>query len=162
MNLFNSLFGKKQNTVTVPPGHKVVVFHPVPNANFGRSESGVWVADLGSASEFFDVVARAEQILTSGRKHRFSGFYSRRFWSREQFSIPSSLHSPEWYGSQKALLAIARSYLMRRRSIYCRCGSSGTLELRCILLTMVPASWKSTDPTGLWLVCRENHSLSDF
>ncbi len=33
--------------ITVPPGHKIVVFHASESAAIGRAESGVWVAQMG-------------------------------------------------------------------------------------------------------------------
>jgi len=67
MSFLTSLFGKRKDTVTVPPGHKVVVVHPTPKAYFGRAESGVWIADLGAASDFTDVISRVAQMSVAGQ-----------------------------------------------------------------------------------------------
>jgi len=68
MSFLTSLFGKQKNTVTVPPGHKVVVVHPIPKAYFARAESGVWIADLGAASDFADVVSRVAQLSAAAQQ----------------------------------------------------------------------------------------------
>ena len=68
MSFLASLFGKRKDTVTVPVGHKVVVVHPAPKAYFSRAESGVWIADLGAASEFTDVISRVAQVSVAGQK----------------------------------------------------------------------------------------------
>jgi len=68
MSLLASLFGKRQATVTVPPGHKVVAVHPAPKAYFGRTQSGVWIADLGAGCDFTGVVSRIAQISVAGQK----------------------------------------------------------------------------------------------
>src|SRR3954470_1447170 len=68
MSFLTSLFGKQKNTVTVPPGHKVVVVHPTPKAYFARAESGVWIADLGATSDFADVVARVAQMSAAAQQ----------------------------------------------------------------------------------------------
>jgi hypothetical protein len=51
-------------SVTVPPGHKIVVVHPSPQAAFSQTESGVWIADFGSDREYervFSIVQRRLQ-----------------------------------------------------------------------------------------------------
>jgi hypothetical protein len=68
MSFLTSLFGKQKDTVTVPPGHKVVVVHPAPKAYLGCGESGVWIADLGAASDFADVVSRVAQMSVAGQQ----------------------------------------------------------------------------------------------
>ena len=68
MSFFTSLFGKRKDTVIVPPGHKVVVVHPAPKAYLGRAESGVWIADLGATSDFSDVVSRVAQLSIAGEQ----------------------------------------------------------------------------------------------
>jgi hypothetical protein len=68
MSFLTSLFGRTKDTVTVPPGHKVVVVYPTEKAYFGRCESGVWVADLGIACDFVDVVSHFTQMSIAGQQ----------------------------------------------------------------------------------------------
>jgi hypothetical protein len=67
MSFFKSLSGKRKDTVTVPPGHRVVVVLPAPTAYFGRAESGVWIADLGAASDFGDVLSHVAKLSAAGQ-----------------------------------------------------------------------------------------------
>lgn len=60
------LFGKRQKMVTVPPGHKVVIVRPAHNANLGRCESGVRIADLGAECEFGLVMSGVADLAVSG------------------------------------------------------------------------------------------------
>ena len=39
------------DTVRVPPGHKVVVVHPTHELSFGQSQSGVWILNLGQGPD---------------------------------------------------------------------------------------------------------------
>lgn len=41
-----------EETVTVPPGHKVVVVHPVKVQNFGLTKSGWYILDYGIDDEW--------------------------------------------------------------------------------------------------------------
>jgi hypothetical protein len=68
MFLIMPLDDKTKDTVTVPPDHKVVVVHPAARSYFGRTESGVWIAELGAESDFTDVLSRVGQISMAGQK----------------------------------------------------------------------------------------------
>jgi hypothetical protein len=67
MNIFNRFRKKKlskDNYITVPPGHKVVVFDHSRQAVFSQTESGFWIADFGLDKEYervFSIVQRRLQ-----------------------------------------------------------------------------------------------------
>lgn len=54
--------------VTVPPGHKVVVVHPVLSPSIGRGESGVVIVDLGAGSDFEPVASAAGRFVVAAQQ----------------------------------------------------------------------------------------------
>src|SRR6267142_2227666 len=87
--VFMSTPPKRKDMVTVPPGHKVVVVHPAPKAYFARAESGVWIADLGAASDFADVISRVAQL--SAARQQASVIWILQPWVLESVAVFDSL-----------------------------------------------------------------------
>jgi hypothetical protein len=57
-----------EDHVTVPPGHKVVVIHPVAAPSLGQMESGLVIANLGAGDDFEPVLSAAERVAATGHQ----------------------------------------------------------------------------------------------
>ncbi len=49
-------------SVTVPPGHKVVVVHATENAALARCESGIWIAQMGTGVDHRSVLDELKKL----------------------------------------------------------------------------------------------------
>lgn len=52
-----------QDLVTVPPGHKVVVYHASEGASIGRAESGFWIVQCGKNGQDQRVFEAARRLV---------------------------------------------------------------------------------------------------
>lgn len=62
------LAGQYGERHVVPPGHKLVIVYPHPIPKLGKTESGVWIAELGSGVAFNNVIANVRSMLEQVEK----------------------------------------------------------------------------------------------
>lgn len=63
------ILGKKIDTVTVPPGHKVVVFRPTPKTHVSRTKSGFWIVDFGYSEPELSLYNSIEQLVINAQNN---------------------------------------------------------------------------------------------